>query len=124
MEISNNPALDDYNLDFPVHCGKYTILRNLDIKHRRINGFVICDGLELCDVLLFENRKFCGEPAIIVSETGEKYMVGFYYENGEYYFIMVRVLENGTFDRDYIELHIPEKVGIGFHSTAIMKKGF
>jgi carotenoid cleavage dioxygenase-like enzyme len=120
MEISNNPALDDYNLDFPVHCGKYTILRNLDIKHRRINGFVICDGLELCDVLLFENRKFCGEPAIIVSETGEKYMVGFYYENGEYYFIMVRVLENGMFDRDYIELLIPEKVGIGFHSTAIM----
>ena len=92
------------------------------MMNRRITGFVICDGLDLCDEWIFENRKFCGEPAIMDSGHGEKYMVAFSYESDDYYLTMIRVLENGTFDRDYIELPISENVGIGFHSTFFNRK--
>lgn len=119
--IERNDELDQYNLDFPLKWRNYTILRNLDMAKKRINGFVVCNGLELRDVFFFENRSFCGEPAVINGVDGDDYLVGFAYCNDAsgYFCILIRILENGRLDRDYIEIPIGEDIGIGFHSTFI-----
>jgi hypothetical protein len=117
VEIEMNPELETYNLDFPVNYGKYTILRNLDMSNKKINGFLICDGLHICDSLFFENRNICGEPVVVETTTGGKHICCFAYENDEHYLMMYRLLDDGKFDRDGIEIKIPEKIGIGFHST-------
>jgi len=117
IRIDKNPDLEQYNLDFPVNYGKYTILRSLDMKNRRINGFFICDGLEICDRFLFEDMGFWGEPALVVTKLGQTYLTAFAYHNKKSFLTMIPVLENGTFDRDIIEIPIGAKIGIGFHST-------
>ena len=117
MGIDRNEELEQYNLDFPVNYGKYTILRSLDMKNRRINGFVMCDGLEICDRVLFDDLSFCGEPALVNSEIGQKYLTAFAYRKGKNYLIMIPMLENGLFDSDIIEIPVDEKIGIGFHSS-------
>ena len=114
--INRNEELEQYNLDFPVNYGKYTILRSLDMKNQRINGFVLCDGLEICDRFLFEDLNFCGEPVLLNSELGKKCLAAFAYRKGQNYLIMIPLLENGMFDRDIIEIPVDEKIGIGFHS--------
>ena len=115
--INKNPDLEQYNLDFPVNYGKYTILRSLDMKNRRINGFVLCDGLEICDRVFFEDMSFCGEPALTKNLSGQSYLTGFAYRKGKNYLIMIPMLENGLFDSDIIEIPVDEKIGIGFHSS-------
>lgn len=117
LNIEKNPELEQYNLDFPVKCGQYTVLRNLDLTNLRINGFLICEGLEIYDRFFFEDRSFYGEPAIICTENREKFLTAFAYNNTDNYLIMIRILETGIFDRDIIEIPIPEKIGIGFHSS-------
>lgn len=118
VDISKNVELEQYNLDFPVKCGQYTILRNLDLENRKINGFLLCDGLEICDQFFFEDRSFCGEPALLNTHQGQKYLTAFTYsKNGKSFFTMIRILGTGEFDRDIIEIPVPEKIGIGFHSS-------
>jgi len=119
--IEKNPDLEQYNLDFPVNYGKYTILRSLDMKNRRINGFLICDGLEICDRFFFENQSFCGEPAMVESSLGERYLTAFSYRNGKNFLTIIPLLETGFFDRDIIEIPIPVKIGIGFHSVFLQQ---
>ena len=119
--IDKNPDLEQYNLDFPVNYGKYTILRSLDMKNRRINGVFICDGLEICDRFIFEDLSFCGEPALLNSEIGQKYLTAFAYRKGKNCLIMIPLLENGKFDRNIIEIPMDEKIGIGFHSTFLQR---
>jgi hypothetical protein len=122
VEINRNQDLEQYNLDFPVKYGKYTILRSLDLENRRINGFVICDGLEICDRFFFENLSFCGEPTITKTPRGQSYLTAFAYnKNGKNYLIMIPMLENGLFDSDIIEIPVDEKIGIGFHSTFLQQ---
>lgn len=122
VTIEQNEDLEQYNLDFPVNCGQYTILRNLDLENRRINGFLLCDGLEICDRVFFEDRSFCGEPAITKTLRGQPHLTTFAYsKNGKTFLMMIRISETGGFDRDIIEIAIPEKIGIGFHSTFLMK---
>jgi carotenoid cleavage dioxygenase-like enzyme len=118
VTIEQNEDLEEYNLDFPVKYGKYTILRSLDMKNRRINGFVLCDGLEIYDRFFFEDRNFCGEPAITKTPRGQPFLTIFAYsKNGKSFLIMIRILDTGTFDKDIIEIPVPEKIGIGFHSS-------
>ena len=119
--IERNSELDQYNLDFPVKCGNYTILRNLDMAKKRINGFVVCDGLDMRDAFFLENRSFCGEPAVITDADGDNYLVGFAYGDiaNESFCILIRVLKNGCLDREYIEIPIDVDIGIGFHSAFI-----
>jgi hypothetical protein len=117
VEINRNPDLEQYNLDFPVNYGKYTILRSLDMKNRRINGFVMCDGLEICDRVFFEDLSFCGEPALVNSEIGQKYLTAFAYRKGKSFLITIPLLETGLFDKDIIEIPVDETIGIGFHSS-------
>lgn len=116
--IDRNEELEQYNLDFPVNYGKYTILRSLDMKNRRINGFVMCDGLEICDRVFFEDLSFCGEPALTKNLSGQSYLTVFAYsKNGKSFLIMIPLLETGLFDKDIIEIPVNEKIGIGFHSS-------
>jgi hypothetical protein len=119
--IDKNPDLEQYNLDFTVNYGKYTILRSLDMKNRRINGFFICDGLEICDRFLFDDLSFCGEPALLNSEIGQTHLTAFAYRKGKNYLIMIPLLEKSEFDRDIIEIPVDEKIGIGFHSTFLQQ---
>ena len=120
--IEGNSALDQYNLDFPIICGNYTILRNLDLAKKRIDGFVLCDGLEIRDTLFFDDRNFCGEPSLIRDVDGENYLVSFAYcgTSNNSFCILIRILESGDLDKEYIEIPMGEDVGIVFHSTFIL----
>jgi hypothetical protein len=88
------------------------------MKNRRINGFVMCDGLEICDRFLFKDLSFCGEPAITKTPRGQSYLTAFAYtKNGKSFLIIIPILETGLFDKDIIEIPVDEKIGIGFHSS-------
>jgi hypothetical protein len=123
VAIDKNPDLEKYNLDFPVKCDQYTLLRNLDMKNRRINGFLLCDGFSICDSFFFEDRSFCGEPVIIDTISGEKYMAVFAYNQTDNYLVLIRILETGQFDKDFIEIPVHENIGPGFHSAFFSSGG-
>ena len=120
VTIIKNEHLEMFNLDFPVFYKDYVILRN--INNNKINGFISCLGLEIVDVLFFENINICGEPVIIES-NGISYIIAFGYEENynHSYLITIRLYENGTFDRNYSETILNENINIGFHSISILR---
>jgi hypothetical protein len=120
VTIIKNEYLEMFNLDFPVFYKDYVILRN--INNNKINGFISCLGLEIVDVLFFDNINICGEPVIIES-NGISYLMAFGYEENKNhsYLITIRLYENGTFDRNYSETIINDNFNIGFHSIAMIK---
>jgi hypothetical protein len=120
VNIIKNTHLEIFNLDFPVFYKDYVILRN--INNNKINGFISCLGLEIVDVLFFENINICGEPVIIES-NGISYLMAFGYEENydHSYLITIRLYENGTFDRNYSETIINENINIGFHSISVLR---
>jgi hypothetical protein len=113
--IQRNPFLEMLNLDFPVLFHDFVILRN--IYQRRINGFVICQGIDIVDTIFFDELNICGEPTIMYA-NGTAYLTAFAFrkEENQGYLLMIRLFENGTFDRDFIKIQLPERVQIGFHS--------
>lgn len=120
VNIIKNEHLEIFNLDFPVFYKDYVILRN--INNNKINGFISCLGLDIIDILFFENINICGEPAIIES-NGLFYIMAFGYEENKNhsYLITIKLYENGTFDRNYSETIINENINIGFHSISILR---
>jgi len=120
INIIKNEHLEMFNLDFPVFYKDYVILRN--INNNKINGFISCLGLDIIDLLFFENINICGEPVVIES-NGISYIMAFGYEENynHSYLITIRLYENGTFDKNYSETIINENINIGFHSIAMIK---
>ena len=56
--------LEQYNLDFPVKWKEYIILRN--IQDHKINGFVICNDLNITRCISMPyGIAVCGEPSIV-----------------------------------------------------------
>jgi len=64
VTIEYNPYLETMNLDFPIAGANGTVvLRN--IENRRMNGFVMVDGLEIVKTWLYDDLSFCGEHVVL-----------------------------------------------------------
>jgi Retinal pigment epithelial membrane protein len=54
------------NLDFPLALNNgHVLLRNYNPIKKGIDGFIICDGLEIAGEIWLNDKLVCGEPAII-----------------------------------------------------------
>jgi len=119
--IVTSDYLELFNLDFPVKwCNGNVILRN--INNKTINGFVICKGLEIQDIMFFDNLAFCGEPAIIPGNDGTDYLTCFAndYLNGGKLVMVPLNKASSRFDRSrIIEIPLNQSLGLGFHSIYI-----
>jgi len=111
ISIGTNPELEKYNLDFPVRYGNWSILRNIDIN-QNVNGFVVCDDLNIIQTLFFEHLSICGEGIII---------------NDDFVFFAHNKKENISYIMSWnmktwkiSSKRLPEPIqGIGYHSIFI-----
>jgi carotenoid cleavage dioxygenase-like enzyme len=119
--IVKSDYLELFNLDFPVKwCNGNVILRNINSK--TINGFVICKGLEIQDIMFFDNLAFCGEPAIIPCDGDVDYLTCFANDcsNGGTLVMVPLNKAASRFDRSQIiEVPLNQSLGLGFHSIYI-----
>jgi hypothetical protein len=113
IHIHKNPELEKYNLDFPIQWNNYFILRN--IENNKINGFVICDGINIKKKIFLNDLSICGEPKIYQSPSFSRIMC-LAYNNNNNYFLLINP-ENGKIFK--FPLH--HKLIIGFHSIFIKK---
>ena len=115
VSIIKNPELEKYNLDFPVKHGDYVVLRKL--TNHRIDGFVICEGLTVKKRICLEDKSACGEP-VITKIDNTPYLITFAYNNSQGFILIIDLITNYK-----MEIPIPHKVNIGFHSIYIEKTG-
>jgi hypothetical protein len=107
--IQKNSILETYNLDFPIHTEKYIVLRN--IQNGRINGFVICNELEIVKTIVFpEKYSICGEPRCIVLDNQE-YLIFLSYNESSSSIVIYRIKDDWK-----MEIPLTTKLFIGFHS--------
>lgn len=121
ISIDKNDELEKYNLDFPLKYEKNIILRN--IENNIINGFIICNGLEIKKKIFFEDKYLCGEPSIIETEHNNiknYFLVSFCYDNNNAGFFIIIDLNN----YEKIEIPLKSEINIGFHSIFIKNKNF
>ena len=117
IKIDINEELEKYNLDFPLKYENNVILRNID--NNAINGFIICNGLEIKKKIFFEDKHLCGEPSIIeIDEDNIKnyFLVSFAYDNNIGFFIIIDLNSYRI-----IEIPLKNEINIGFHSIFIKK---
>jgi hypothetical protein len=112
VTIEKNHELEGYNLDFPICYDNKIILRN--VKDRRINGFVVCEDLRIKKRIFFEERDILGEHQVVTIKN--KPYVLFYNLLGGSYFLSLMNLEN---PKEIIDMEIPEKLELGFHSLFV-----
>jgi hypothetical protein len=114
VSILKNEKTEEHNLDFPFIYDNYVILRNLckDDKGIRINGFVICDKLDIKHSYFDNDKCFCADPNIIHIDK-EPYIGSFAYSlhSNDNFFCLIPL-----FGGEPIEIKIPEDVKVGFHS--------
>ena len=108
IEIEKNTELEKYNLDFPIQWNNYIILRN--IENNRINGFIICDGINIKKKIFINELSICGEPKIYQCASFSRIMC-LAYNNNKNYFILINP-ENG----EIFKFPLHENLIIGFHS--------
>lgn len=114
VNIDKNDELEKYNLDFPLKYENNVILRN--IENNAINGFIICNGLEIKKKIFFEDKYLCGEPSII--EIDKNYfLVSFAYDKNNAGFFIIIDLNSYRI----IEIPLKNEINIGFHSIFIKK---
>jgi len=75
VQIDTNPYLNQFNVDFPIQYGDWTILRHLNHQEQRIDRLLICKDLELIHALTYQNHSLCGEPIIIPSDRFDLLLV-------------------------------------------------
>ena len=112
--IYRNPELENYNLDFPIKWRDYVILRN--IKRNRINGFVICKGINIIRRIFLEDRYIYGEH-ILYDCNGVSRIMCFGYDNMDRGYLFLINPENG----ELFEFPLKKQMNIGFHSIFIPK---
>jgi|LakMenEpi03Aug12_release.lakeMendotaPanAssembly.Ray.scaffolds.fasta_scaffold306835_2 hypothetical protein len=109
ITIVSTLKLEQYNLDFPVKWKDYIILRN--IQDHKINGFVICKGLDVTRCISMPyGMAVCGEPSI-VNDT----LICIGYDLLYSSYLMKIHLVNETFEM--YPLHF--NATLGFHSIFI-----
>jgi len=114
IKMERNLELDEYNLDFPIKWRDCIILRN--IENRRINGFIICRGLEIERRIFFKNLSICGEPVIYDSGSWSRIICFGYDIDMKGYLVLIDP-ENGS----VFKFPLEKTVTIGFHSIFINK---
>lgn len=135
-----NPELEHYNLDFPVKFtsggdggyateegsdsyaaeddgGGYAaeetliVLRNIDDQTHRMNGFVVCHGLQIVQKLFWENRTVLGEPVVVRSRENKPLLLFFAVSNHTTCLVQYDLDKNSL---EEIPLNMP--FTMGFHS--------
>jgi len=105
---------DDYNLDFPIKYKNKVILRN--VENNTINGFVICENLNITKTIMLNNRFVCGEPVII--EIDEiPHIIAFSYDRFSKGHLLIINMENSSI----INIPLNCSLNIGFHSIFLEK---
>lgn len=115
INVIKNERTEKYNLDFPVFCGDKVLLRSLENK--RINGFVLCDGITIIKSFIHDNRNICGEPCV-VDINNIPHIISFAYTDNESESYLL-IINSKTGETE--EIMIPITVNIGFHSKFINK---
>jgi hypothetical protein len=115
ITIEKNAEFDDYNLDFPIKYKNMVILRN--IHNNAINGFVICENLNIVKTIMLNNRFVCGEPVVIEIE-GIPHIIVFSYDRFSKGHLLIINMENSTI----INIPLNCSLNIGFHSIFLDKK--
>ena len=116
IKMETNPILEMFNLDFPIIWKDYTILRNIENK-KYMNGFVICKGISIVKLAIFNEIDFAGEPQCIEID-GRPFLLAFGKkadnESGALFLIDIEldsinapILHEYPLDIDF---------GLGFHS--------
>jgi carotenoid cleavage dioxygenase-like enzyme len=117
VTIEKNILLEKYNLDFPIKINNKVILQNFE--NNKINGFLICEKLNIKKMIFLENKSICGESRIIQIDS-IYYLLSFAYDsnkNNESYLIIINLDNN-----DIIDIPIGEYINIGFHSIFMNNK--
>lgn len=118
VSVIRNEETEKYNLDFPVIYKNRTVLRNLVKLEKgfRINGFVLCDGLNIEKKYIYEDISFCGGDPNIIEIDEKPHICSFAYSNDfkKHYFCFIPLL-----DEDPVFIELPVKTNVGFHSIFI-----
>uniref|UniRef100_A0A6C0D7P3 Uncharacterized protein n=1 Tax=viral metagenome TaxID=1070528 RepID=A0A6C0D7P3_9ZZZZ len=110
VTIEYNPYLETMNLDFPIKGPNGTVvLRN--IENRRMNGFVMVDGLEIVKTWLYDDLFFCGEHVVL-----DNSIMAFCLKGDSNYLAIIDV---ATDSLELIECSYD--LTIGFHSAFIFR---
>lgn len=117
VAIEKNDILESMNLDFPIKWNDKIILRS--VNNRRIDGFVVCDGLEILHKMFYDDVSFCGEPRLVHSGNRDILIsLGYKYGNmDDGYLFLIDV--NHPHKLHHYKLNVP--VNIGFHSIFLQK---
>jgi hypothetical protein len=115
MTIEKCAIFDDYNLDFPIKYKNKVILRN--VENNTINGFVICENLNITKTIMLNNRFVCGEPVIIEIE-GIPHIIAFSYDRFSNGYLLIINMKNSHI----INIPLNCSLNIGFHSIFLEKK--
>ena len=116
VTIEKNAVFDEYNLDFPIKYKKKVILRN--IHNNSINGFVICENLNITKTIMLNNRYVCGEPVIIEIEE-IPHIIAFSYDRFSKGHLLVINMESASI----INIPLNCSLNIGFHSIFLENRG-
>jgi hypothetical protein len=109
--IEKNNLLEKYDLDFPIKYDNKIVFRN--IHNMTINGFVIVEKMKLIKEIIFDDVFICGEPALLkIDNVPYIIFFGFSDEKNSIYLINLH-------NYQHIEIPIPMKLNIGFHSIFI-----
>lgn len=109
-----NQDLENLNLEFPVKFGNKILFRRIENRH--INGFVVCQDLEIIKQLYFPEKFICGEPAINYIDN-IPYLFCFAINEAENNSSFLILINMETYEM--IEIPIDASLNIGFHSIFI-----
>jgi carotenoid cleavage dioxygenase-like enzyme len=121
--VDCNPELEKYNLDFPViwkgEGFNRIILRNVvDETRQHINGFVICEEMEIVGRIFFDDLFMCGEPAVAIGRNNNSFLLSFAYDAEEKGYLLAVDLQTMNIERFPLDMDVT----IGFHSIYIPRK--
>lgn len=112
--VKKSPVLEQYKFDFPVAWRDNVILCN--IENKRMNGFVICNGLSIVRKIIFDKYYICGEPVIYDTPEFSR-IISFAYDDSNRGILLFIDPENG----DTTEIYLKNPVNLGFHSIFVPK---
>jgi len=117
VTIEKNPELEKLSLDFPLKFDNKIVL--LNGEKNKATGFVICDGLDIVYKHLLNDKRVCGEPAIVYIEK-VPYLIAFESDifNKDGYLLIMNL---NTYKKTEILLDELE-LSVGFHSIFVKNR--